>query len=168
MIRRLRHACHVRFEGLTFAAYLGSKSWQVRSSKPNLQNIFLLLFRSAVKILSALISGQMFIYCSRLSESRFQSQTSLFGRHKYCQAGNKTFIERCCARYVAAYFGGWIWTILLTMPHSIAVNLAWPVLITKNDNVYGVLPLSNAMRLSVWLMIVHQVSHAESITGLRP
>ena len=71
------------------------------------------------------------------------------------------FKYKCSGRYVAAYFGGWIWTILLTMPHSIAVNLAWPKLITTNDNVYGVLPLSNAMRLSVWLMIIHQVSPAD-------
>ncbi|EIE25080.1 hypothetical protein COCSUDRAFT_65085 [Coccomyxa subellipsoidea C-169] len=71
------------------------------------------------------------------------------------------------SRYVAAYFGGWIWTILLTMPHSIAVNLAWPKLITTNDNVYGVLPLSNAMRLSVWLMIIHQfVAFALYVTPL--
>ena len=42
-----------------------------------------------------------------------------------------------CGRYVFAYFGGWIYTALLTLPHSIAVNLAWPDLIAKNDNVYG-------------------------------
>jgi hypothetical protein len=38
---------------------------------------------------------------------------------------------------VFAYFGGWVWTALLTLPHSIAVNLAWPRQIAKNDNVYG-------------------------------
>ncbi|CAL8461956.1 g1487 [Coccomyxa elongata] len=71
------------------------------------------------------------------------------------------------SRYVAAYFGGWIYTILLTMPHSIAVNLAWPKLITKNDNVYGVLHVTPAMRLSVWLMIIHQfVAFALYVTPL--
>lgn len=117
-------------------------------------------------MLSAMIAGQLyclFIVHGFLNSCPKVRLVSLAGI-TYCQAGNKTFIERCCVRYVAAYFGGWIWTILLTMPHSIAVNLAWPVLITKNDNVYGALPLSNAMRLSVWLMIVHQVSHAESVT----
>ncbi len=39
-------------------------------------------------------------------------------------------------RYVGAYFGGWLWTLLLTLPHSLAVNLAFPA-IAVNDNVYG-------------------------------
>ena len=39
-------------------------------------------------------------------------------------------------RYIGAYFGGWIWTAFLTLPHSLAVNLAFPS-IAVNDNVYG-------------------------------
>lgn len=37
---------------------------------------------------------------------------------------------------MGSYFGGWIWTLLLTLPHSLAVNLAYPA-IAVNDNVYG-------------------------------
>lgn len=40
------------------------------------------------------------------------------------------------SRYVGSYFGGWVWTLLLTLPHSLAVNLAFPA-IAVNDNVYG-------------------------------
>ncbi|KAK9831382.1 hypothetical protein WJX81_007976 [Elliptochloris bilobata] len=69
-------------------------------------------------------------------------------------------------KYVGAYFGGWLWTALLTLPHSLAVNLAYPAIIV-NDNVYGVLPLSNWMRVSVALMIVHQfVAFALYVTPL--
>lgn len=45
-------------------------------------------------------------------------------------------------QYTVAYTGGWLWTIFLVVPHSIAVNLAWPLAIGKADNVYGILPMS--------------------------
>jgi hypothetical protein len=34
--------------------------------------------------------------------------------------------------YIPAYFGGWSWTMLLVLPHSIAVNYAFPSLIGSN------------------------------------
>ena len=44
---------------------------------------------------------------------------------------------------MGSYFGGWLWTLLLTLPHSLAVNLAYPA-IAVNDNVYGCARLSSA------------------------
>jgi hypothetical protein len=34
--------------------------------------------------------------------------------------------------YIPPYFGGWSWTMLLVLPHSIAVNYAFPSLIGSN------------------------------------
>lgn len=39
------------------------------------------------------------------------------------------------AQYTKAYTGGWLWTIFLVVPHSIAVNLSWPTDIKGADNV---------------------------------
>lgn len=36
------------------------------------------------------------------------------------------------SQYIPAYFGGWCWTALLVLPHSIAVNYAFPHLIGSN------------------------------------
>lgn len=36
------------------------------------------------------------------------------------------------SQYVPAYFGGWCWTALLVLPHSVAVNYAFPQLIGNN------------------------------------
>ncbi|KAK9810448.1 hypothetical protein WJX72_010867 [[Myrmecia] bisecta] len=58
--------------------------------------------------------------------------------------------------YTGAYFLGYMYHYTLTMPHSIAVNLAWPDKIAVTDNVYGLLPITTIKKVSVWLMIVHQ------------
>ncbi|WIA10991.1 hypothetical protein OEZ85_011148 [Tetradesmus obliquus] len=60
------------------------------------------------------------------------------------------------SQYIPAYFGGWLWSALLVLPHSIAVNYAFPLTIGKNDNVFGVLPVTTAVKASVWLMVIHQ------------
>ena len=63
--------------------------------------------------------------------------------HKECHASCIRVPHRphthLLRRYVGAYFGGWTWTLLLTLPHSLAVNLAYPA-IAVNDNVYGCAP----------------------------
>ncbi|KAL6756332.1 transmembrane amino acid transporter protein-domain-containing protein [Haematococcus lacustris] len=61
-------------------------------------------------------------------------------------------------QYTTAYTGGWLWTIFLVVPHSIAVNLSFPKLIGGADNVYGLLPMSKAKVASVALMIIHQLA----------
>lgn len=38
-------------------------------------------------------------------------------------------------QYTAAYTGGWLWTMFLVIPHSIAINLAFPDKIGGADNV---------------------------------
>ncbi len=38
-------------------------------------------------------------------------------------------------QYTFAYTGGWLWTIFLVIPHSIAINLAFPLKIGGADNV---------------------------------
>lgn len=60
-------------------------------------------------------------------------------------------------RFDVAYSAGFLYAYLgLTIPHSVAVNLAYPTEIGMNDNVYGLLPINTAKRISVWLMIIHQ------------
>eukprot|EP00884_Botryococcus_braunii_P009610 jgi/Botrbrau1/18650/Bobra.0367s0086.1 len=49
------------------------------------------------------------------------------------------------------------YVLTITVPHSVIVNFAFPDKIGRNDNVYGVMPLNDWMRASVWLMISHQV-----------
>jgi auxin influx carrier (AUX1 LAX family) len=61
-------------------------------------------------------------------------------------------------QFTTAYSGGWLWTILLVVPHSLAVNLSYPFKIGGSDNVYGVLPMSHAKVASVALMVMHQLA----------
>ncbi|KAK9909400.1 hypothetical protein WJX75_001727 [Coccomyxa subellipsoidea] len=56
-----------------------------------------------------------------------------------------------------AYFFGWLWTLTLILPHSIAANLAWPDQVYAQDNIYSVLPHSIWKIISVWLMNIHQL-----------
>lgn len=46
------------------------------------------------------------------------------------------------SKYSWAYSIGFLYSYVLTMPHSVAVNLAYPDKIPVNDNVYGMSPLT--------------------------
>lgn len=41
------------------------------------------------------------------------------------------------SQYIPAYFGGWLWSALLVLPHSIAVNYAFPLTIGKNGECWS-------------------------------
>lgn len=49
----------------------------------------------------------------------------------------------------------YVWT--LTLPHSLAANVAFGRGLAAYDSVYGVLPPSPALAASAWLMNLHQV-----------
>lgn len=38
-------------------------------------------------------------------------------------------------QYTIAYTGGWLWTLFLIVPPSIAIDLAFPTVISGSDNV---------------------------------
>lgn len=59
-------------------------------------------------------------------------------------------------KFLGAFGFGWVWSLLLTIPHSVAVNLVYPQAIGKNDNVFGLLPVNTGLKIAAWLMVVHQ------------
>lgn len=56
--------------------------------------------------------------------------------------------------YGLAYGGSLIWTFVLMMPHTIALVVAYPKLLTVS-NVYNILPNSNWKTASVYMMLIH-------------
>eukprot|EP00882_Tetradesmus_deserticola_P025209 GHRQ01027672.1.p1 GENE.GHRQ01027672.1~~GHRQ01027672.1.p1 ORF type:complete len:406 (+),score=102.40 GHRQ01027672.1:318-1535(+) len=59
--------------------------------------------------------------------------------------------------YTRVYGWSFLYIFSLTLPHSTAVQLAWPDQALHNGNVYGILPLTLAKQLSIYLMLVHQL-----------
>ncbi|KAL0045880.1 hypothetical protein WJX82_007392 [Trebouxia sp. C0006] len=59
-------------------------------------------------------------------------------------------------KYDWAFGLGFMYSYILTVPHSIAINLAYPTEIALQDNVYGVLPITAVKKASVSMMIFHQ------------
>lgn len=74
------------------------------------------------------------------------------------QSSSSLSFHLCCSQFTAAYTGGWLWTIFLVVPHSIAINLAFPTKIGGSDNVYGIIPMSKGKLASVGLMVIHQLA----------
>ncbi|KAL0034831.1 hypothetical protein WJX77_008984 [Trebouxia sp. C0004] len=61
-------------------------------------------------------------------------------------------------KMTAVSFFSWCWNIVLLLPHSIAIVLAFPNLILSQANVYSILPDSGWKRASVWIMLIHNIS----------
>uniref|UniRef100_A0A383V9J1 Amino acid transporter transmembrane domain-containing protein n=1 Tax=Tetradesmus obliquus TaxID=3088 RepID=A0A383V9J1_TETOB len=59
--------------------------------------------------------------------------------------------------YTRVYWWAFLYIFSLTLPHSTAVQLAWPDQALHNGNVYGILPLTLAKKISIYLMLVHQI-----------
>ena len=51
------------------------------------------------------------------------------------------------SKYSWAYSVGFLYSYVLTMPHSVAVNLAYPDEIPVKDNVYGLLPVTTVKKV---------------------
>ncbi|KAK9820417.1 hypothetical protein WJX72_010066 [[Myrmecia] bisecta] len=60
-------------------------------------------------------------------------------------------------KYRRIGFLAFLYIFVLTVPHSTAVQLTYPTNNAKNGNVYGALPHTWAMNISIFLMIVHQI-----------
>ncbi|GBF87481.1 hypothetical protein Rsub_00192 [Raphidocelis subcapitata] len=59
--------------------------------------------------------------------------------------------------YTNVYLWSFFYIFSLTLPHSVAVQVTWPDQAIKNGNVYGVLPLNDAKKASIYLMLIHQI-----------
>ncbi|KAK9795944.1 hypothetical protein WJX73_010704 [Symbiochloris irregularis] len=78
-------------------------------------------------------------------------------------AGHAIYMEmmdamRRSRHFTISAFAGWVWNILLLLPHSIAIVLAFPQEILTQANVYAVLPNSGWKSVSVYLMLFHNIS----------
>ncbi|CAK0736775.1 hypothetical protein CVIRNUC_000801 [Coccomyxa viridis] len=60
-------------------------------------------------------------------------------------------------QYGGVYLGAFFYIFSLTLPHSIAANLAFPHKVLLNGNVYGAMPASHVRSLSICLMLIHQI-----------
>lgn len=58
--------------------------------------------------------------------------------------------------FLGAFNFGFMWSLTLTIPHSVSVNLVYPQAIADNDNVFGLLPVNTGLKIAVWLMVIHQ------------
>ena len=61
------------------------------------------------------------------------------------------------ASFTSAFAVGQVYVWTLTLPHSIAANVAFGRALAATDSVYGALPPSPARAVSAWLMNLHQV-----------
>ncbi|KAK9813484.1 hypothetical protein WJX73_001640 [Symbiochloris irregularis] len=61
-------------------------------------------------------------------------------------------------QFTIASFTGWVWNIILLLPHSIAIVLAFPQAILAQANVYAVLPNSGFKSFSVYIMLFHNIA----------
>ena len=61
------------------------------------------------------------------------------------------------SKYDVVYPASYLFTFLIAAPHSVLVQLAFPALNLKQDNVYGALPKSTARTASIVLMLAHQI-----------
>ncbi|KAK9807758.1 hypothetical protein WJX72_008373 [[Myrmecia] bisecta] len=69
------------------------------------------------------------------------------------------------SKYDRVYPLSYLFTVFVTVPHSILIQLAFPAANAKYGNVYGVVPVSAARDVSIVLMIIHQfVAYALYIT----
>lgn len=69
------------------------------------------------------------------------------------------------SRYDHVYPFSYMYTYLVSVPHSILIQLANPTANKAYGNVYGVVPVSGARDVSIVLMIVHQfVAYALYVT----
>jgi auxin influx carrier (AUX1 LAX family) len=80
---------------------------------------------------------------------------SAFGGHAIALEIMDSLFEP--VKYKKTYFHGYLYIFSLTLPHSLAVQVTWPTQALANGNVYGVLPLNDLKRVSIYLMLIHQL-----------
>ncbi|CAL5229390.1 g12708 [Coccomyxa viridis] len=69
------------------------------------------------------------------------------------------------SRYDSIYPLSYIFTYVVTVPHSILTQLAWPLGNAKQGNVFGVVPNNAARDVSIILMVIHEcIAYAIYIT----
>lgn len=61
-------------------------------------------------------------------------------------------------RFAYSSFFSVIWNLLLLVPHSYALVLAEPKLITKQSNIYASLPDSGWKKASIYMMYIHNMT----------
>ncbi|KAK9816803.1 hypothetical protein WJX72_005264 [[Myrmecia] bisecta] len=60
-------------------------------------------------------------------------------------------------KFTRAAFTAWVWNLVLLIPHSTAIILAFPNKALTQANVYSILPNSGWKTASVWLMLIHNI-----------